>query len=141
MAGVVEEHRKLGPSSQGTRTKINNGRVRIHKDFPLTEVLRLPPISHLWPREDLRHSHCRTWIFLAVSQTVLPVPKAESGRKPFVRKRCEGDQRKGPSIFPEAINPICKPILNKPSAAALSSLPSSFSSSHLFHRGQAADYF
>lgn len=86
VAGIVEEPQKLGPPSRGTRTKSKSGRVRIHKDFPLAEVLHLPPISPLRPREGLRHSHCRTWIFPAVSQTGLPVPKAERGRKTVCEK-------------------------------------------------------
>lgn len=130
--------RKLGPPSRGTGTEINSGRVRIHKDFPLAEALHPPhpppPTSRLWPRESLRDSHCRTWVFAAVSQTVLLSPRLRVEGKPFVRKRHAGNQRKGPSTSLEAINPICKPTLNrhKPFTASLSSFSSSFSSSLLF---------
>lgn len=51
------------------------------KTFLSQRSFTFPPISHLWPREGLRHSHCRTWILLAESQTVLSVRRAESGRE------------------------------------------------------------
>ena len=42
MAGIVEQHHDLGPPSWGTRTEINSGKVGIHIDFPVAEVLYLP---------------------------------------------------------------------------------------------------
>lgn len=143
VVGIVEGCHKLGPPSWGTRTKINSGKVRIHKDLPLAEVLHPAPYTPWFHISGVN----RVWgtgpaefgSFPLSSRLCYMSPRLRVEGNLLVRKRYGGKQKKGPLIFLEAVNPICKPFLNKYKLCLLLSLPHSTLSSCSFHRAQVEE--